>query len=58
MEHVHRLSDARVVITGGAGLIGSHGADLLVRANAGEIVIFDNLSRGRVENLVSARSQG
>jgi UDP-glucose 4-epimerase len=58
MEHVHRLSGARVLITGGAGLIGSHVADLLVRADAGEIVIFDNLSRGRFENLVSARSQG
>jgi UDP-glucose 4-epimerase len=58
MAHVHCLSGARVLITGGAGLIGSHVADLLVRADAGEIVIFDNLSRGRVENLVSARSQG
>jgi UDP-glucose 4-epimerase len=58
MDHAHRLRGARVLITGGAGLIGSHVADLLVRAGAGEIVIFDNLSRGRVENLVSARSQG
>lgn len=58
MEQVHRLSGSRVLITGGAGLIGSHVADLLVCADAGEIVIFDNLSRGRVENLVSARSRG
>jgi UDP-glucose 4-epimerase len=58
MAHAHCLSGARVLITGGAGLIGSHVADLLVRDDAGEIVIFDNLSRGRVENLVSARSQG
>jgi UDP-glucose 4-epimerase len=58
MEPEHRLSGARILITGGAGLIGSHVADLLVCADAGEIIIFDNLSRGRVENLVSARSQG
>ena len=58
MEHAHRLRGARILITGGAGLIGSHVADLLVRAGAGEIVIFDNLSRGRVENLAEARAKG
>ena len=51
------LRGARVLITGGAGLIGSHVADLLVRAGS-DIVIFDNLSRGRVENLARACSQG
>jgi UDP-glucose 4-epimerase len=63
MPHTHnlpvdRLSGARVLITGGAGLIGSHLADSLARAGAREIVIFDNLSRGRIENLASARFQG
>ena len=58
MQHAHQLSGARVLITGGAGLIGSHITDLLVRAGAREIVIFDNLSRGRVENLAGARAQG
>jgi len=45
------LSGARTLITGGAGLIGSHVADLLVGADVGEVVIFDNLSRGRLTNL-------
>ncbi|HWW86809.1 MAG TPA: SDR family NAD(P)-dependent oxidoreductase [Vicinamibacterales bacterium] len=48
----------RVVITGGAGLIGSHIADALVRAGASEIVVLDNFSRGRRENLELAESSG
>jgi UDP-glucose 4-epimerase len=45
------LSGARTLITGGAGLIGSHIADLLVGEDVGEVVILDNLSRGRLTNL-------
>lgn len=48
----------RVLITGGAGLIGSHIADALVRAGASEIVVLDNLSRGRRENLQDAMVSG
>lgn len=48
------LEGARTLITGGAGLIGSHVADLLVTAGAEEVVILDNLSRGRMENLAGA----
>ena len=48
------LSGARTLITGGAGLIGSHIADLLVGADVGEVVILDNLSRGRLTNLTVA----
>lgn len=48
------LRGKRVFITGGAGLIGSHLVDLLVAAQCREIVVFDNLSRGRIENLSAA----
>ncbi|MDQ2841512.1 MAG: GDP-mannose 4,6-dehydratase [Acidobacteriota bacterium] len=48
----------RVLITGGAGLIGSHIADLLIRQSDPEIVIFDNFVRGRLENLEWARAHG
>ena len=44
----------RVLITGGAGLVGSHIADALVATDAAEIVILDNFSRGRRENLQKA----
>ena len=48
----------RVLITGGAGLIGSHIADQLVHAGAREIVVLDDFSRGRKENLEAALASG
>ena len=48
----------RVLITGGAGLVGSHIADLLVRENNPEIIVFDNFVRGRRENLAWAMANG
>src|SRR5262245_57432654 len=48
----------RVLSTGGAGLIGSHLADELVRSSAAEIVVFDDFSRGRRENLRDASASG
>lgn len=52
------MKGQRVLITGGAGLVGSHIADLAAAAGASEIVIFDNLVRGRLENLAQARARG
>ncbi|MCL4545321.1 MAG: SDR family NAD(P)-dependent oxidoreductase [Chloroflexi bacterium] len=52
------MRNRRVIITGGAGLIGSHIADLAVQQGAREIVVIDNLSRGRLENLEWARQHG
>jgi UDP-glucose 4-epimerase len=49
---------ARALVTGGAGTIGSHVVDLLVRGGAQEIVVLDNLVRGRVSNLDWARANG
>lgn len=52
----------RVVVTGGAGLIGSHILDLLVDGQAdgryGDIVVFDNMTRGRLANIESACARG
>jgi UDP-glucose 4-epimerase len=39
---------SRVMVTGGAGFIGSHLIDLLVEAG-NEVVIYDNFSSGRLE---------
>jgi UDP-glucose 4-epimerase len=52
------MRDQRVLITGGAGLIGSHIADLLVERQIGEIVILDNFVRGRRENLAGSLASG
>jgi UDP-glucose 4-epimerase len=48
----------RVLITGGAGLIGSHIADILIREGESEIIVFDNFVRGRRDNLAWAMSHG
>lgn len=48
----------RSLITGGAGLVGSHIADLLVKEEASEIVIFDDFSRGVKDNLTWALANG
>jgi UDP-glucose 4-epimerase len=52
------LKAERVLITGGAGLVGSHVADLLVKGSNPEIIIFDNFVRGRRENLLWALAHG
>jgi UDP-glucose 4-epimerase len=44
----------KLVVIGGAGLIGSHCVDQLVREDVGEIVIYDNFVRGSVENIAGA----
>ena len=48
------MKGKRILITGGAGLIGSHIADLVAREEPEEIVILDNFVRGRRENLQQA----
>jgi UDP-glucose 4-epimerase len=45
---------ARVLVTGGAGTIGSHVVDQLMDGGAREIVVLDNLVRGRRANLSRA----
>ena len=52
------MQNSRMLITGGAGLIGSHIADQLVKQGAGDIIIFDNFVRGRRENLTWALAHG
>jgi len=58
MKALETLHGARALVTGGAGLIGSHVADLLASAGASDIVVLDNLSRGRLDNLATARARG
>ena len=48
----------RVLVTGGAGAIGSNVTDELVLAGAEEIVVLDNFVRGRRENLAWAQANG
>ncbi|HEV2010546.1 MAG TPA: NAD-dependent epimerase/dehydratase family protein [Candidatus Limnocylindria bacterium] len=53
-----QLSGARVVVTGGAGNVGSHIVDAAVAAGAREVVALDALVRGVPENLAGALGTG
>ena len=48
------LEGARVLVTGGAGLVGSHIVDQLLEQGVEKVVVLDNFIRGRQENLEAA----
>jgi UDP-glucose 4-epimerase len=52
----------RILVTGGAGLIGSHIVDRLMQEGQAlgcrEILVLDNFTRGHPDNLSAARSHG
>lgn len=48
------LSGRRVMLVGGAGLVGSHVVDRLLAHPVSEIVVFDNFVRGTRANLAAA----
>ena len=52
------LLGKKVLVTGGAGFIGSHIIDLLIDEGCAEIVAIDNMVRGRPENLADALARG
>lgn len=45
----------KLLVIGGAGLIGSHTVDALLREDVAEVIVYDNFVRGRMENLALAR---
>ena len=47
-------SGKKIVVIGGAGLIGSHVVDELLTTDAAEIVVYDNFCRGTMGNLAEA----
>ncbi|MCX5807279.1 MAG: NAD-dependent epimerase/dehydratase family protein [Proteobacteria bacterium] len=51
-------NNLRVLVTGGAGLIGSHIVDQLTEESVSEVIVIDNFVRGRRENLAWAVNNG
>jgi UDP-glucose 4-epimerase len=52
------LSGKRVMVVGGAGLIGSHVVDELLKTPVKEVVIYDNFCRGSMANIRAALADG
>ncbi|MFE6965591.1 NAD-dependent epimerase/dehydratase family protein [Agromyces sp. NPDC057679] len=52
------LEGANVLVTGGAGTVGSTLVDRLLDQGVASVVVLDNLVRGRLANLDAARSTG
>jgi UDP-glucose 4-epimerase len=48
------LKGKKLVVIGGAGLIGSHTVDRLTQEDVGEVLIYDNFARGSMGNLEGA----
>jgi UDP-glucose 4-epimerase len=53
-----KIFGSGVLVTGGAGFIGSHLVDHLLKEGAKEIVVIDNLFTGDEDNLLSAFKTG
>ena len=49
-----QISGKKFVLIGGAGLIGSHTVDYLLRHDVRQVVVFDNFSRGSKRNIECA----
>ncbi|MDQ2933188.1 MAG: SDR family NAD(P)-dependent oxidoreductase, partial [bacterium] len=50
------LTGLKIIVTGGAGFIGSHIVDAMLSVGV-KVTVVDNISTGRIENLSSVRDQ-
>jgi UDP-glucose 4-epimerase len=45
------LKNTKILVIGGAGFIGSHVVKELLKEEVGEVIIYDNFSRGKMSNI-------
>lgn len=55
---MHVITGSRVLVTGGAGNIGSHIVDAVTQEGAALVRVLDNLSTGNLDNLEEALASG
>lgn len=53
---MEEIEEKNILVTGGAGFIGSHLVDRLIREKPSKIVVIDNLFLGKLSNLENAQS--
>ncbi len=58
ISHPNSLAGKHVLVTGGAGFVGSHIVDQLVAHDAATVTVIDNMVRGRPANLAGALQSG
>ena len=49
--HTKDIANSTFLVTGGAGFIGSHIVEYLLKNNAGKVKVLDNLSTGSIHNV-------
>lgn len=54
IPNMNNINGKKILVIGGAGLIGSHIVDELCKEDVAEILVYDNFTRGTHENLASA----